>query len=329
MNRVPIHFERHAIFERTPIIQRIPITSFFSKSSRFRALSPSEQAEVLRIYKVSVTKAKQRLSYLYKRTKSRLTEDEKECLVEFVPYYENHIKKLLKLNDFFLLNHDMPKSSRKWTTIYKAYCICKSNKWDYRIFLDANFEAYHFWSDEAKSKMKYPLPYTLITDRAKNCYKNYLWEHQEAYAEQGFDFIKVKPKLSKSITEDIEKNIEKACKLLANNVKYATGSYNTVFSEVSKEYDMKVVQKTYSLKGMWDMLPEEYIATIPNILDYLRGLRDLFDYIQVKYDSITSLIKSPNYRFMCRVAHKYEEQYNLPTQTIDLRKIDNIICPSI
>lgn len=326
--RTPI-VERHAIFKRTPIVHRIPITDTFSKSSRFRSLTDAEQDEVMRLYTVSMSRAKQRLDYLYKRSKLRMTKDEKECFTEFVPYYENCIKKLLKVDDYLLVPQDTPKSSPKWTTIYKAYCICKSNKWDYRIFLDANFESYHFWTDEAKEFMRFPMPFTLVTDRAKNCYKNYLWERQESYAEQGFGFIKVKPQSSGSITQDIENNIEKACRLLSNNVKYASSSYKYVFAEVSKEYSMWVVQKTYSLKGMWDMLPEEYVATIPHVLDYLEELKDQFDYIQEKYDVISMLIKSSNYRFMCRMAHKYEAQYNLPTQTIDLRKIDRIICPSV
>ena len=106
----------------------------------------------------SIAKAKRK-----KKTKSN--QNDKEIL-EMVDYWNMSVRKAKNLKIYKVIKAKDPTTSKIYTHFEKMYKICKENNWDYKVYIDSQFDRVrHF-----KSDVDIPTPDLCHSPNAKKAY---------------------------------------------------------------------------------------------------------------------------------------------------------------
>lgn len=110
----------------------------------------------------SIAKAKRK-----KKTKSN--QNDKEIL-EMVDYWNMSVRKAKNLKIYKVIKAKDPTTSKIYTHFEKMYKICKENNWDYKVYIDSQFDRVrHF-----KSDVDIPTPDLCHSPNAKKAYVAYV-----------------------------------------------------------------------------------------------------------------------------------------------------------
>lgn len=258
MKRVPI-IRRVPIMKRTPIITRTPIiirTPILSKSIQM----VMKAQEIL--------KGMDNVKSLYELK-----------VFKVVEYYEHRCRKAINSTRFRALSNDF-RNHKNWKFFVQIYELCKENKWDYRVYIDAQFDRLQFW----KHKQPYPYANQFTSEGAQKYYQYYVKDYKEKYSVTGQ--IKVKPveKVS-SYDEEVIEETTKICNEILGKIEDRKMRKN--LPEVSPE-DLKV----WFIQDKLPWLYPPYAATVPWMEPFLSYYPNVESFVKLR-NQILEIQKSP------------------------------------
>ena len=332
IEREPFIGIRKPIIERVPIISKRTTRKINFNAKKYRGLTDSQKHEIEQIAHLGQRVIDRKLER-FKDIQSKVyTEDELDCLYEFVPYYENLICEHCGIIEYSLLNNKrFPKRSKNWTALYKVFTLCKEKGWDYKIYLESQFKSYKNWGADSKATVKYPAPNMLYSERAIVAYESYIYDNQTSYQNEGYD-IKAQSNNVGDYKQQVTKRIEKSIRAVLRDMKSWTSKYCTLFDNVDTEkYDLVSVMKTKSIFDRWDD-PDipciEYLSQVPDILDLVNSKRGISDGIDSKILDLESLLgNSVKMEIVSEVVKSLEKKHKMP-DFVSVSEIPNILMGS-
>lgn len=332
IEREPFIGIRKPIIERVPIISKRTTRKINFNAKKYRGLTDSQKHEIEQIAHLGQRVIDRKLER-FKDIQSKVyTEDELDCLYEFVPYYENLICEHCGIIEYSLLNNKrFPKRSKNWTALYKVFTLCKEKGWDYKIYLESQFKSYKNWGADSKATVKYPAPNMLYSERAIVAYESYIYDNQTSYQNEGYD-IKAQSNNVGDYKQQVTKRVEKSIRAVLRDMKSWTSKYCTLFNNVDTEkYDLVSVMKTKSIFDRWDD-PDipciEYLSQVPDILDLVNSKRGISDGIDSKILDLESLLgNSVKMEIVSEVVKSLEKKHKMP-DFVSVSEIPNILMGS-
>lgn len=332
IEREPFIGIRKPIIERVPIISKRTTRKINFNAKKYRGLTDSQKHEIEQIAHLGQRVIDRKLER-FKDIQSKVyTEDELDCLYEFVPYYENLICEHCGIIEYSLLNNKrFPKRSKNWTALYKVFTLCKEKGWDYKIYLESQFKSYKNWGADSKATVKYPAPNMLYSERAIVAYESYIYDNQTSYQNEGYD-IKAQSNNVGDYKQQVTKRVEKSIRAVLRDMKSWTSKYCTLFDNVDTEkYDLVSVMKTKSIFDRWDD-PDipciEYLSQVPDILDLVNSKRGISDGIDSKILDLESLLgNSVKMEIVSEVVKSLEKKHKMP-DFVSVSEIPNILMGS-
>ena len=332
IEREPFIGIRKPIIERVPIISKRTTRKINFNAKKYRGLTDSQKHEIEQIAHLGQRVIDRKLER-FKDIQSKVyTEDELDCLYEFVPYYENLICEHCGIIEYSLLNNKrFPKRSKNWTALYKVFTLCKEKGWDYKIYLESQFKSYKNWGADSKATVKYPAPNMLYSERAIVAYESYIYDNQTSYQNEGYD-IKAQSNNVGDYKQQVTKRIEKSIRAVLRDMKSWTSKYCTLFDNVDTEkYDLVSVMKTKSIFDRWDD-PDipciEYLSQVPDILDLVNSKRGISNGIDSKILDLESLLgNSVKMEIVSEVVKSLEKKHKMP-DFVSVSEIPNILMGS-
>ena len=320
LTRIPIIVGRKPIVlnGRKPIISRNPIimtTRNFRKinfsAKKYDGLTEHQKMELMSIAHLGQSVIDKKLERFRDTQSYKFTADEVDCLNNFVPYYENLVCKATgAISHSALSNAQYKKRSKNWKSLWKTYLLCKNNGWDYRIYLEAQFESVANWT----VKVRYPVPNTLYSDRAIAAYKAYLYRNEESYKAEGYD-IKAISKNVGTYEEECEKKIRESAELIKKDLEYYMKNLPDLFSSLP-EHKARIAYKSKVILDRWQDLSDEYLSSLPDFLIYIGDKSEYLVGIQLRLISIETLQNTmAKVRMIMSIAKKVEKCVGIPTKT--------------
>lgn len=328
IRRVPIIIGREPIVinARKPIISRSPIIlnpKNFRKinfnAKKYGGLTEHQKMELMGVAHLGQAVIDKKLER-FKDTKSyKFTADEFDCLNNFVPYYENLVCKATDAISYSVLsNAHYKKRSRNWKPLWKTYLLCKNNGWDYRIYLEAQFESVANWT----TKVRYPVPNTLYSERAIAAYKAYLYRNEESYKSEGYDIRAISKNVG-TYEEECEKKIKESAELIKKDMEYYMKNMPDLFSSLP-ESKAKIAYKSKVILDRWQDLSDEYLSSLPDFLIYIGDKSEYLVGIQLRLTNIETLQNTMvKVRLIMSIAKKVEKYVGIPTKT-DFSLVDTV-----
>lgn len=328
--RQPIYFSRYSICgQRTPIINRTPIILKHKKlrsinfnANKYKGLTEGEKLELLSVAHLGSTVIESKLDRLKNLRLTKFTEQELDCINNFVPYYENLICSATGSISYKLLTSQYQKKSRHWKSLWKIYSLCIENGWDYKVYLDSQFESFSNWA--ASDNYKWPLPNMLWSERALKAFEAYIYRNETSYQNEGID-IKVKPKSVGTFQQEVEKKIQFALEIISTDLAYWSKHPMSLFDSVPPK-NLAKVQKAKSIADHWvSDLPVEYLASIPEFLEFVGDKENYVPSLHKKLDLVEELQNNmPKMRVIIQVVKSKETSNNMP-KTLDLTKLEEVL----
>lgn len=329
IERVPFIGIRQPIIERVPIISRKSIRRINFNAKKYEGLTESQKREIEQVAHLGQRIIDKKLER-FKDIQSKVyTDDELDCLYDFIPYYENLICEHCGMVEYSLLNNKrFPKRSKNWTALYKIFMLCKEKGWDYKIYLESQFKSYKNWEEGSKAMVKYPAPNMLYSERAIIAYETYIYDNQTSYQNEGYD-IKAQSKDVGDFKQQVIKRVEKSIKTILKDMKSWTSKYCTLFDSVDTEkYDLISVMKTKSIYDRWDD-PDipcvEYLSQVPGILDLVNLKRGVSEGIDAKISDLESLLSNPvKMELISEITRSLENKHKMP-RFVNVSEIPSIL----
>lgn len=318
--RTPIIIGRNPIVlnARKPIISRNPIIlnpKNFRKinfnAKKYEGLTEHQKMELMSIAHLGQAVIDKKLER-FKDTRSyKFTADEIDCLNNFVPYYENLVCKATgAISHSALSNAQYKKRSKHWKSLWKTYLLCKNNGWDYRIYLEAQFESVANWT----TKVRYPVPNTLYSERAIAAYKAYLYRNEESYKSEGYDIRAISKNVG-TYEEECEKKIKESVELIKKDMEYYMKNMPDLFSHLP-ESKARIAYKSKVILDRWQDLSDEYLSSLSDFLIYVGDKSEYLVGIQLRLTNIETLQNTmAKVRLIMSIVKKVEKYVGIPTKT--------------
>lgn len=204
------------------------------------------------------------------------------------------------------------RRSLNWRFLNRIYDLCVKNNFDYKIYMDAQFERVKYW----RNHQVRPFLNQCFSENAVKSYHNYIKDYKGKYSITGD--IKVKPIVKvKRVKKSEGKSLlylealetfQKDCK------KIELGIQLDKKKKIFKDAGLTDLDFTHEyVIEHWLTLSAEYLSTIPWILKYLetypknKYLTELIDDIQryQKSNKVSTLLK--------KALREVETSMNLPS----------------
>ena len=116
-----------------------------------------------------------------------LTRKEQEVM-ELVHYYEYKCRVVTGKSGWRCLSNNF-REHRNWKQFVRLYDMCVENDWDYKIYIDAQFDRVRYWTH--KNCKGYPYPNQFFSEGAVKYYHKYLKDYKERHSVDGTAKVKV------------------------------------------------------------------------------------------------------------------------------------------
>lgn len=264
--RVPINEEtwiRQRDFREIMDNKKKPRKINFS-AKKYAGLNEAQKSHLEDVSKFGTRFVDTALQRYIDQANNEFSEDDTECLKTFIPYYEKCVMFYDNRLSYSALNNKIfPKSSKYWNSLFKAYSLCKENGWDYKQFLECQFESSKFW--EHRKTIRYPMPNMLYTERAIVAFYSYLNNIAEVEEKTGRKHSPVKnlglPE------EELFKRMELDFFSIKEAIKYSRNKYCTVYDYVDLDkYHKENVATAKEIMDRWDStFSIEFLSQIKGI----------------------------------------------------------------
>lgn len=244
---------------RVPIIMRTPVVGF-------------------RHHITVVPKTFNILLYQEKRKQLQhiLTPTDKKVL-DVASYYEYKARSAIGSSGFRALGKNY-KEHKNWKFLERLYKLCEDNNWDYKVYIDAQFDRVRFY----QRKQLYPYLNQFFSEGAINAYHRYVKDYKEKHSTTGH--AKIKTEKVQSFTEQVADKIVNDCERMSDYLKVAAKRRN------NQGLTIEQVKMVY-ISEHWMGLSHFYLSSIPWFTAYLDQLPKE-NYIVELTDSIHKIQKS-------------------------------------
>lgn len=244
---------------RVPIIMRTPVVGF-------------------RHHIAVVPKTFNILLYQEKRKQLQhiLTPTDKKVL-DVASYYEYKARSAIGSSGFRALGKNY-KEHKNWKFLERLYKLCEDNNWDYKVYIDAQFDRVRFY----QRKQLYPYLNQFFSEGAINAYHRYVKDYKEKHSTTGH--AKINTEKVQSFTEQVADKIVSDCERMSDYLKVAVKRRN------NQGLTIEQVKMVY-ISEHWMGLSHFYLSSIPWFTAYLDQLPKE-NYIVELTDSIHKIQKS-------------------------------------
>lgn len=98
------------------------------------------------------------------------------------------------------------REHQNWRHFTKVYKLCTENDWDFKVYLDSQFDRVRYWQHTHNG---YPFPNQMYSTNAIKCYYNYIKDYQERFSVTGD--AKVKTETAKAFRDEVIETVIKDC----------------------------------------------------------------------------------------------------------------------
>ena len=270
----PVESTQATMLQRTPIyVQRTPIHLFPEK--------------------LRLQSAKQKLKLLQN---VRTSKD--KHLFRICEYYEFKCRQVLHSTGFRALGKNF-REHKNWKYLEKLNTICETNNWDYKIYIDSQFDRVKYWT----RKQVYPFLNQMISQNAQNYYLKYIKDYEESNSLIGN--IKVKSEKIKSVEQQIIDEVVQDCESIQTYIDREKKR------RINKDLSLEQLKILY-LSDHWMGLSVSYLSCIPWFLSYLEQFPSE-SFVQELQRDITTVQKSKKlYNTTLDIVSLVESQMNIP-----------------
>lgn len=142
-------------------------------------------------------------------------------ILQLGEYYNYLTRKVLNINGYRSLGNE-PKKHKNWLQFSRVLDLCEEKGWDYRLYLEAQFDRASFW---AKTKYRSNMPFAnqLYSKGAQEYYLKYVEFKADSVYQ---DSRKIKPNHSipKTVRQEITEDIKHGLEILAMYQKFFKGN---------------------------------------------------------------------------------------------------------
>lgn len=104
-----------------------------------------------------------------------------KAIVVISKHYNMLVSRFNHLTGFNSLPKTNPQKHKNWKQFEKLFNLCREKGWDSNLYLEAQFDrARKYWKN---SKIKYPLPNMLCSDKSQEFFVRFLKDREEKYAQ--------------------------------------------------------------------------------------------------------------------------------------------------
>lgn len=231
---------------------RTPIITGYRQAITKEDLERSKRE--LRSEKI-IANAKKKL----KEMKGVITPQEASVL-KIAEYYEYKCRKVLHSSGYRALGKDF-RSHKNWKPLNKIHDLCVENGWDYKIYIDAQFERCKGW----KRKQPYPYLNQCYSDNAQKYYSKYIKDYKETYSVT--KNIKVKTEKVQTVSQELVDSIVKDCTKMRE---YLDKAVKQRRNAGIPEQDLKM---EYILQH-WDTLSAYYLSSSDSCTALVNSIQD-------------------------------------------------------
>lgn len=276
-------------------------------AKKYAGLSTSDRKQLTRLSAFGQAAVDRRLKQIRKTTPEPLTKDEETCLNEFVPYYENLICNTTgRIRTSLLGSIPNKKRSRLWTPVFKTFMTCKEKGYDWKIYLESQFEAFEHW--ENRGKLPYPMPNMMYTERAFKAYEQYIYNKETAYKKEGWKNAKVKSKNIGTYAQEVDRKLADDIERIGIPIRYQYTNGMSRTSLDSVKAPKKIMNRiifSKAVQDVWDGLSVEFWSLIPNAARDLETKRGICKEWDDKLDQLKELLA--NSEKMAIIKKSWEE----------------------
>lgn len=242
---------------------------------------------------IKIQSAKQKLKLL----QNVKTPFEKEVL-KVVEYYEYKCRQAIHSTGFKALGKDF-RNHKNWKFFVKIYEMCKENGWDFRVYVDSQFDRVQYW----KRKQLYPYANQFTSEGAIKYYHGYIKDYKEKHSITGN--ISVKSEKVKSVNQQIIDDVVKDCEGIFEYIEKAKKR------RINKDLTPEQLKILY-LSDHWMGLSVSYLSSIPWFLTYLEQFPEETFLVELKQG--INAIKGSNRLFSLtsEIVDKVEKQMGIP-----------------
>lgn len=181
-------------------------------------------------------------------------------VLDMVGYYEYKCRQAISSTGFRALGRDF-RHHKNWKQFTRVYDMCTENGWDYRIYIDSQFDRLQWFH----RPQKYPYPNQMSSEAAQRYYSRYLEDYAEKNSVDGTARPKATPQVSVSqqVADAVLVDVESISK------------YISVASRRRSNRGLDATQvKILYLSEHWMGLSPYYLASIPWFVPYLSQFGD-------------------------------------------------------
>lgn len=219
-------------------------------------------------------------------------------ILKIAEYYEYKCRQAIHSTGFKALGKDF-RNHKNWKFLERIHNLCSEKGWDYKIYIDAQFDRVKYWI----RPQKYPYLNQFNSEGAIKYYLNYVKDIQEKTTITGD--AKVKSEKVKSVNQQIIDDVIKDCEGIAEYIEKAKKRRN------NKDLTPEQLKMLY-LSDHWMGLSISYLASIPWFLTYLNQFPDETFVVALKEDIQVVQKSRKLFETIIDIVSKVEKQMEIP-----------------
>lgn len=219
-------------------------------------------------------------------------------ILEIADYYEFKCRQAIHSTGFKCLGKDF-RHHKNWIFLERIYKLCEENNWDYKIYMDAQFDRVKYW----QHKQPYPYLNQFNSQNAIKYYENYVKDYKEKHSITGD--IKVKSEKVKSVNQQIIDDVIKDCEGISEYIEKARKRRN---NRGLSDQQLKMLY----LSDHWISLSVSYLASIPWFLAYLEQFPEETFLVDLKQEIQVIRHNKKLFNLTSDIVSKVESQMDIP-----------------
>jgi hypothetical protein len=181
-----------------------------------------------------------------------------KAVVAISRHYDMLVSRFNHTSGYRSLPRKDPQQHKNWKQFLKLYNLCKEKGWDVNLYLDAQFDrAKKWWKD---SKIKYPMPNMLCSEKSIVYFERFLEDRQQKYEHD----------VTGKNTLKGQKTVSMKQKLIEDVVRSA--QYLSMYIREDDDPNGRAEDKAVRLFHSWESYSAAYLYSIPWFREYLKEL---------------------------------------------------------
>lgn len=219
-------------------------------------------------------------------------------VLEIASYYEFKCRQVIHSTGFKCLGKDF-RNHKNWKFLERIYNLCKDRDWDYKIYVDAQFDRVKYW----QHGQLYPYLNQFASQGAIKYYDNYIRDYKEKHSITGD--MKVKSEKVKSVNQQIIDEVIKDCEGMLEYIEKAKKRRN---NRGLSDQQLKILY----LSDHWMGLSVSYLASIPWFMTYLEQFPEETFLIELKQEIQSVKSNKKLLQLTIDIVGKVEHQMGIP-----------------